>query len=489
MASLHHRREIGDMRSAFQHNGTNERRHPSGSDNSDRSSRPGSDRSYQTSNTSRSSRFEKQQHHVHVEKCELRSRDAPSRYYFEEGRQRTSPDASPIPSPSCSMSTVDSEEQQVEEEDITDFDIPPYATRSSGASALVPSPSEFSELFPSSRQLRIRHDDSTFDGNMNLRVDTGVSIDGRRYDMTLFHLRMHDLKNREFSLRRYCRDSGREVCHSARKHQKSDAEKRPGFQRSLSSALQSMRPKPERQSSAVPTLASLKRNDSGYSSMHSGDFEQDGHSTAVSPEKETASLDTVKLEFSNYAQVEVKRAGGKGRGYKRYDFQYWGVNYSWRRIVANDGNDRQVSFHLTTPGSDRPCARIDPVQLDARQAHEERRSGGWIPPCTMSITDPTIVNSGKDVADTVVAAGLVALVDETIRSHFDSEDTKPQLPKFGIEYVGPKRLFSEMFNRRDGSSGEASRPSSSGGPPSSAASVTGSRRPTASSRQSSRDYR
>ncbi len=477
---------------AYQHNRTTERRYPSEFDDSNQSYRTGSDRSYQPSNTSHSSNSGKQQHNGHRPEREGQAKDATTTYFGHRKMQASptnSPTTSPIMNPSSSVSTINSEQDQLEEEDEPEFDIQHYAARSSGASALVPSPSEFSELFPSSRQLRIRHDDSTFDGNMNLRVDTGVTIDGRRYDMTLFHLRMHDLKDREFSLRRYCRDSGREVCHSARKHQKSEAEKRPAFQRSLSSALQSMRPKPERQSSAAPTLASLKRNDSGYSSMHSTDFEQGDHSLPASQGAEAALTDTVKLEFSNYAQVEVKRAGGKGKGNKRYEFQYWGVNYTWKRVVTKGGNDRQVKFHLTRPGSDRACARIDPVQLDARQAHEERKSGGWIPPCTMSITDATIVHSGKDVADTVVAAGLIALVDDTIRNHFDSEDTKQQLPKFGIEYVGPKRLISEMFSRKETSSGEASRPSSSAGPPSSAASVTGSRRPTTSSRQSSRDYR
>ncbi|MBE7181245.1 MAG: hypothetical protein INR71_08560, partial [Terriglobus roseus] len=35
-------------------------------------------------------------------------------------------------------------------------------------------PSDFAELFPSSRELLIRHDDTTVDGNMNLRVDADV---------------------------------------------------------------------------------------------------------------------------------------------------------------------------------------------------------------------------------------------------------------------------------------------------------------------------
>jgi hypothetical protein len=88
------------------------------------------------------------------------------------------------------------------------------------------SPKDFAELFPSARKLLIKHDDTTIDGNMNLRIDTSVkTTSGQLKDMTLFHLRMHDLKRREFSIRRYCRDSGREVCHSSRKPEQPPAKK------------------------------------------------------------------------------------------------------------------------------------------------------------------------------------------------------------------------------------------------------------------------
>ncbi|KLU82575.1 hypothetical protein MAPG_01647, partial [Magnaporthiopsis poae ATCC 64411] len=79
-------------------------------------------------------------------------------------------------------------------------------------------PNEFARLFPSLNRLSIRHDEFTSDGNMNLRVDTPVRSSRRRGAAQLFHLRMYDLARREFSLRRYCRDSGREVCNSKRKY-------------------------------------------------------------------------------------------------------------------------------------------------------------------------------------------------------------------------------------------------------------------------------
>ncbi|KAK9582619.1 hypothetical protein V6Z92_006797 [Aspergillus fumigatus] len=59
--------------------------------------------------------------------------------------------------------------------------------------AIPSSPTTFAELFPSSRRLLIRHDDSTLDGNMNLRVDTLVPRrGGYQQDVILFHLRIKE---------------------------------------------------------------------------------------------------------------------------------------------------------------------------------------------------------------------------------------------------------------------------------------------------------
>lgn len=322
---------------------------------------------------------------------------------------------------------------------------------------------------------------------MNLRVDTQVSTHGRRCDVTLFHLRMHDLKNREFSLRRYCRDSGREVCHSVTKQNRTNQQKRPGFQRSLSNALSSIRTKSE---SRTSTLASLKRNDSGYGSMHSVDFDNDerprsaGHDSNPPPPPST---DTLKLEFSNYAQLDIKRAGGKGN--KRYEFEYWGTSYAWKRIVRKDGVLKGVSYHLTKAGGESVLAYIMPASLTSAQLSEEHNKGGWVPPCSMWIADENLVRAQKDVADVVIASGLMALVDDSIRAHFHSKHTRHltiPLPKsrMGMEYVGPKRLINEMF-RREPISSHPSRPSSSGRPSTSWYGTTSSRIPAGAVRQSS----
>ncbi|KAM0796081.1 hypothetical protein BDR22DRAFT_567082 [Usnea florida] len=119
----------------------------------------------------------------------------------------------------------------------------------------------------------IRHDSTTIDGNMNLRVDTKArELDGGKIDLQLFHLRMYDVKRREFSLRRYSRDSGREVCISSRKYTKPSVIRRPGLPWSMSNAFSSWLSKSESKTSAT---TSLKRHDSGYDSFHEDDIVED----------------------------------------------------------------------------------------------------------------------------------------------------------------------------------------------------------------------
>ena len=171
-------------------------------------------------------------------------------------------------------STESSDEER--SEDLPEYDVPDESPEVFPSSAIPSTPSDFAHLFPSTRRLHIRHDDATVDGNMNLRVDTeACASGGRKLALTLFHLRMHDLRHREFSLRRYCRESGREVCHSSRKVVKPTPGRRPTFQHSVSSALSSIRSKSENK---TVTTASLTRRESGYSSTF-GDDENDADDT------------------------------------------------------------------------------------------------------------------------------------------------------------------------------------------------------------------
>jgi hypothetical protein len=304
-------------------------------------------------------------------------------------------------------SSVDTYASTSEEDLADDIDeapeyyVPQYHHEPLSLDAIPTTPRDFADLFPTAKRIYIGHD-STIDGNMNLRVDTQVEERyHKKQNYTLFHLRMHDLRTREFSLRRYCRDSGREVCHSIRKYQTPPAEKRPVLQRA-STALASLRHKPE---SRPSTATGLKRSDSGYESVRGvgseeAEEEDDSRpkSTGYAKGRALMPTNTLKLEFSNYAHIDVKRRGAKSS--KRYSFEYWGYKYSWKRIVNKEGDQERVSYYLVRSDNEKePLAHICPVRLTHDQAHEERARGGWVPPCYMRITDDGILGSNSDISE------------------------------------------------------------------------------------------
>ncbi|KAI4137582.1 MAG: hypothetical protein L6R39_007198, partial [Caloplaca ligustica] len=279
-------------------------------------------------------------------------------------------------------------------DDLPLFEVPECYDEPLPSTAVPSTPHEFAEYFPSGKKLLIRHDDSTLDGNMNLRVDTEIREPGnRKLDLTLFHLRMHDLKNREFSLRRYCRDSGREVCHSSRKYTKSAGISRPGLQRSMSSALSSLRGKSDLKTA---TKASLKRQDSGYDSMSDEDMEQEAVRQTPRGRGIPLPTNTTQLEFSNYAHLDVKRRGAKAS--KRYEFDYWGTNYTWKRVAVRMGHFKEVSYRLINTATAATVAHIMPATMTTAETREEEAKGGWVPPCLMWISDAKILNGSSHVA-------------------------------------------------------------------------------------------
>jgi hypothetical protein len=297
-------------------------------------------------------------------------------------------------------STVDSSEELCEEPDTydPDYHVPEY--REVADTNLRPSnPSNFAEYFPTMKRLHICHDDTTPDGNENLRVD----VDGRKEKIQLFHLRMQDIKRREFSLRRYERSSGREVCKSSRKYEDAPTPKRPAtLSRSVSNAFATFKPDFKRTNSGLSSSSmksskgrkEIKRQDSGYASG-GDDFEEFMRNSKVLK----VPTNTTKLDFSNYAQVEVKRRGKQSS--RRYKFEYWGHEYAWRRVVKKDGPGKEVSFHLFRDESDIAVARIVPDLRDPEQVREEVRNGGWVPPCSMWIHDQGILEALTDVAEYV----------------------------------------------------------------------------------------
>lgn len=322
--------------------------------------------------------------------------------------ERHDEDLSPSTSicPRSSVETYSSrasigEVTEVEASDILDDanapPLPAYRQEISDLNVRPSSPEDFASLFPSMNRLSIKHDDFTSDGNMNLRVDTVVT-GRRRRTIQLFHLRMYDLNKREFSLRRYCRDSGREVCNSKRKYTEPAAQSRPNLQRSMSSAMKSFgRPPLTRTRTGGSVFSTSSRPGTSYST---DDDSREELGQGFSPEKDQKTVqvatDTIKLEFSNYARVDVQRCGG--RKSKRYEFDWWGHKYAWKRVT--DKLTGVVSFHLFRDGTNStPVAHIVPETRSPNQIVADDQANGWIPPCHMWLSDESLVNAMTDVAE------------------------------------------------------------------------------------------
>lgn len=301
-------------------------------------------------------------------------------------------------------STTASSEELYEDPQLEDseYELPEY--REVVETDLRPSnPSDFAKFFPTTKRMYIRHDDTTPDGNMNLRVDTTT---GKSGTVQLFHLRMHDLKKREFSLRRYERSSGREVCHSTRKYSKPAVERRPALTKSVSNAFASIRRPEFKRTESGASQHSHKssksystpsqRQDSGYGSEDEED-EIDYFMNEKKSKQIPIPTNTTKLEFSNYAQVEVKRRGAKSS--KRYDFEYWGYTYTWKRVTEKDGQGKAVSYNLYKGDSGRAVAHIVPELRSPSQIREEEMAGGWVPPCSMWISDKNLLEAVTDVCE------------------------------------------------------------------------------------------
>lgn len=254
------------------------------------------------------------------------------------------------------------------------------------------SSSTFGKLFPSCRRLLIRHDDATLDGNMNLRVDTMVPHRaGYQQDVILFHLRMYDLFTRKFSFRRYCRESGREVCHSERRAISSNCDKPAMLQRSWSSVLASLRPG----SSGLGPLSGAHHKRRG--SEQNNVFEEDVNGSRSGIDRPATLADSIMMEFSNYAHVELKRRGAGMT--KRYEYEYWGTKYQWRHESRREGDLREVSYHLVNMRTSQKVAHIVPEILTPMEAIDEERKGGWIPPASMWISDTSAYKNMHDVAE------------------------------------------------------------------------------------------
>lgn len=332
-------------------------------------------------------------------------------FYAEDPRNSTSTYASTV------SSEEDFSKEEEEQQHIHQPPPPPQyevvtERQEVYASSAIPSnPATFADLFPSGRRLLIHHDDSTLDGNMNLRVDTLLSRRDRRsplQEVTLFHLRMYDLHSRNFSFRRYCRDSGREVCHSRRLTHTSQSQL-PSLRRSWSSVLNSLRPGSSDRHSATGFWGHHNSNNHNNKKKHQSlpkssplqDIlnDDDDSSITESEGKIEKLTDTILFEFCNYAHVELSRVGVKPS--KRYEFEYWGAKYQWRRETRKEGDTKEISYHLVNLETSRTVAWLVPEILTPMERMEEQEKGGWVPKSSMWISDSSVYERMSDIAEYV----------------------------------------------------------------------------------------
>ncbi|KAH6659738.1 hypothetical protein BKA67DRAFT_529877 [Truncatella angustata] len=385
------------------------------------------------------------------------------KHYTERYNEDLSPSTSLCPRSSVETYSSKASADEIEDTEIVDIvddtEVPPlpiYRHEITDSNVRPSSAQDFAALFPSMNRLSIRHDDFTSDGNMNLRVDTIVS-GRRRRTVQLFHLRMYDLNKREFSLRRYCRDSGREVCNSKRKYTEPGNQSRPTLQRSVSSAMKSFtKPQLKRTPTGGSVFSTKSRPETSHSANADTEFSDifsQGLSLGKITKPRQTATNSIKLEFSNYARVDVERCGSKGS--KRYEFAWWGHDYIWKRVT--DKLTGVVSFHLFRDGPhSAPVAHIVPETRSPNQVASDENAGGWVPPCHMWLSDKDLIDAATDVADIVVATGLMALVDDCIKQRWSTKHTRQQritLPKRSKtldydDHARPRSLVHKLFSRR-----------------------------------------
>ena len=218
--------------------------------------------------------------------------------------------------------------------------------------------------------------------------------------LQLFYLRMYDLKRRDFSLRRYGRNSGREVCHTSRIY-KTAPNARSRVRRSISNSVNNIRSFSRRSSKSSQTSAQSSQSGNESASYYSESAltdgsEADAQINVSSPQPADEDLspqpgNEISLEFSNYANIKLSRKGFGAR--KSYDFQYWGTGYQWKRLNKAKSPGRKRSYNLYRGPSDFVVAHIAMQDLDPAESCGEETPGNWIPPIWMRITDPSILSS------------------------------------------------------------------------------------------------
>jgi hypothetical protein len=126
-------------------------------------------------------------------------------------------------------------------------------------------------------------------------------------------------------------------------------------------------------------------------------FEEDVNGSRSGIDRPATLADSIMMEFSNYAHVELKRRGAGMT--KRYEYEYWGTKYQWRHESRREGDLREASYHLVNMRTSQKVAHIVPEILTPMEAIDEERKGGWIPPSSMWISDTSAYKNMHDVAE------------------------------------------------------------------------------------------
>lgn len=367
-----------------------------------------------------------------------------------------------------------------------------YPQRKYSDEAIPTTPSTFAEYFPGTTVLKIAHDIDSYDGDMNLIISTdeyaqnknGKRIVHKVQPVQLYHLKMNDLATRKFSFRRYCRESGREVCETYL-----TPANRPALGRTMSNALASMKRTPSwssAKSSKSARSMPVQRQDSGYAShedeacYESGpdDEIEEEYFPSVSssePSKAQGPTNITKLLFTNLAQVYVKRKGQKAN--KHWDFEYWGKGYEWRRVAKADAD--AFEYRLYRAGEEDERKRIATIAPDADipeyQKRAEERIGAFVPASTLQIHDLRALgkeDARADLADVIVASGVIALTDDSVRRLLkeqkaeEKKSRKPEIKrglsfkvgqeKVELEFVTPRKMVEHWMkpkSKKEGKSG------------------------------------
>ena len=188
-----------------------------------------------------------------------------------------------------------------------------------------------------------------------------------------------------------------------------------------------------------------RRQDSGYESDDAEDLERELRDFTLGSEvKADIPTNVIRLEFSNYSQVEVHRH--RSEHGKQWDFDYWGDPYSWKRELKVDSDESIYTYDLINMRTGEEVAHILPDKLERHQARMEEEQGSWIPPSSMRIKDKTL---SCDLADVVISTGLIVLTDDCIKRRWHSSDSaRLHAPLAGADdYLASEEIVDRVFPR------------------------------------------